>query len=291
MRTVYLLRLVCMLLAAACLRGESRAQPAPTRAPQQETLPTPAEDGPPLTPDSFATPRDQVDGACTDCYDAAEWQTSSGEWLTDSLARLHEFSSRNSFTHGRATGLGQPLRGTSWLNRPYEVSLDFGAFLMTGNAANGVSGAHDHFAAVTAGWDWDHYWGAQARLGWSTPNLGGGEPDNMFLTDVSLIYYPWGDSKIRPYWRMGMGLTDLEFTNINGVRQQQHLFTIPFGVGVKHQTRRWLAWRLEVVDNLALGANGTDTMNNLTITCGMEARYGGRPSGYWAWSPRGRHWW
>jgi hypothetical protein len=212
--------------------------------------------------------------------------------LGGAFSRFHEFTSRNSQTHGRAVGLGDPLRGTSWLNRPYAIAIDYGAFVMTGRPADGVRAANDQFAALSMGWDWDHYWGTQARVGWSTPELNSVQPgdnggDNMFLTDLSLMYYPWGDSRVRPYWRMGMGLTDIEFSNINGVRQQEFLFTIPFGVGVKYQFRRWLAWRSEIVNNLAIGSNEANTMNNLTLTFGLEARFGGRPTGYWAWSPRG----
>ncbi|TWT76875.1 hypothetical protein Pla123a_22990 [Posidoniimonas polymericola] len=273
--------------------GEPLPPPVPTHQPEPIDAPSLFAPNPPEAVSEFAAAEDCPD--CygdADCYTDAEWQMNSGEWLTNSLARFHEFTSRNSATHGRATGLGRPLRGTSWLNRPYEASLDFGAFLMTNHPAAGVQGAHDKFAALTLGWDWDHYWGTQARLGWSTPELGNSEggSDNLLLTDLSLMYYPWGDSAVRPYWRMGMGLTDIEFTNVNGVRQQEFLFTIPFGVGMKYQIRRWAAWKVEMVDNLALGVNGANTMNNFTLTCGFEARYGGRPGGYWAWQPRGYSW-
>lgn len=211
-------------------------------------------------------------------------------WLID------QWSLRHSSTHGRAMGFGAPLRGTSWLNRPYDVAVDFGAFVMLNDPADGVRGNNDLFGALSIGWDWDHYWGSQMRLGWSTPELvaEGLAPrdtsDNLFLWDASLMYYPWGDSRLRPYWRVGVGLTDLEYTTSAGVRNQDVLFTLPFGGGVKYQFRPWLVWRAEVMNNLGIGMNDTGTLNNLTFTTGLEWRFGGRPSGYWAWAGRGGAW-
>lgn len=236
-------------------------------------------------------------GPEAECYEQpSEWAAHGPSPIATGWRRLEEFATRSTATHGRAVGFGEPLRGTSWLNRPYEVAVDFGALVMTGGPANSVRGGNDLFAALHAGFDWDHYYGTQFRVGWSTPTLdntaiaGEETSDNFFITDLSMLYYPWGDSKIRPYFRGGVGLTDVEFTNVSGARQQEMLFTLPFGIGVKHQFRRWLVWRLELMDNLALASNEADTMNNLTLTFGLEGRFGGRPTGYWAWSPRGYAW-
>lgn len=261
-------------------------QPEPNHAPYQSTLQS-----------------DEGYGVeCGDCADDMTWQAGGGwhgvlpEPITVWFARCSEFFSRSAATDGRSIGLGGPLRGTSWLNRPYEVAVDFGAFVMTNNPASGVNSGNDLFTAIHAGWDWDHYWGTQFRVGWSTPSLdavgisGEQTSDNLFITDLSVMYYPWGDSRFRPYWRLGLGLTDIEYTNAAGNRQQEALFTVPIGVGMKYQFRRSLVWRAELVDNVAFGSNSTDTMNNLTLTFGLEARFGGRPSGYWAWHPRGHAW-
>ena len=203
---------------------------------------------------------------------------------------------RHSSTHGRAMGNGGALRGTSWLNRPYDISIDYGVLLMPGRVASDVRSSNDFFGAVKVGWDWDHYWGTQFRVGWSTPDLintslsGTQQSDNLFITDMSLLYYPWGDSRFRPYWRAGLGLTDIEYSNRFNLRQQEFLFTIPFGVGLKYQFRRWFVWRAEFMNNLALGQNETSSINNLTITSGFEWRFGGRPSGQWDWAGYGGAW-
>lgn len=209
---------------------------------------------------------------------------------------LQQLELRSSKTHGRAMGPGGPLRGTSWLNRPYEITFESGAFVMTSSLDDNVRAANDYFAALQLGWDFDHYWGTQVRVGWTTPELvnttlnEGSSSDNLLITDISALYYPWGDSKLRPYYRFGFGLTQLEYSNDSGNRVDQTMFTIPFGVGLKYQTRRWAALRLEIMDNLAIAQNETSTLNNLTITGGFEWRFGGRPSSYWAWASKGGAW-
>ena len=209
---------------------------------------------------------------------------------------LQQLELRSSKTHGRAMGPGGPLRGTSWLNRPYEVTFESGAFVMTSSIDDNVRAANDYFAALQLGWDFDHYWGTQVRVGWTTPDLvnttldEGSTSDNLLLTDISALYYPWGDSKLRPYYRVGFGLTQLEYSNDSGNRVDQTMLTIPFGVGLKYQIRRWAALRLEFMDNLAFAQNETSTLNNLTITAGFEWRFGGRPASQWAWAARGGAW-
>jgi hypothetical protein len=193
-------------------------------------------------------------------------------------------------------GPGGPLRGTSWLNRPYYVALDFGGLLMTDRVAPNVRANNDLVGAIGLGWDWDHYWGSQLRLAWATPELLNTtltslDPhDNLLIGDLSLLYYPWGDSRTRPYYRIGIGLTDLEYYNNNSLRQHETLFTFPLGVGLKYQMSRFITWRVELMDNIAVGQNETSTLQNLTITTGLEWRFGGRPSGYWAWAGRGGGW-
>lgn len=220
----------------------------------------------------------------------------SGPWETGPAQRpwlLRQFDLRHSSTHGRAMGPGQPLRGTSWLNRPYALSLDGGMLLMGDRPAPNVRTDNGLFTAIGLGWDWDHYWGSQVRIGWASPELLNTlqttvpNNDHLFIGDLSLLYYPWGDSRMRPYYRIGFGLTDLEYTNDLGRQQQSNLLTIPIGVGLKYQLRRNLAWRLELADNIAFGQNETDSLNNFTLTLGLEWRLGGRPDSPWAWHPRG----
>lgn len=193
-------------------------------------------------------------------------------------------------------GPGEPLRGTSWRNRPVSVLIDGGALFMAGGPAANVRPDNDLFGAIGVGWDVDHYWGAQIRVGWSTPDLLNtlqtdmATQDNLFITDLSMLYYPWGDSRMRPYYRVGVGMTNLQYTNDNALAINQTLYTMPLAVGLKYLIHPKVAWRLELADSIAFGQNETDTLNNLTVTTGFEWRLGGPPTSYWAWEPRGGAW-
>lgn len=211
-------------------------------------------------------------------------------WLVDQLMLRH------SGTHGRAMGPGTPLRGTSWLNRPFSYGIDVGSLLITSDPADNIDSNNDVLLAFNIGWDWDHYWGAQFRLTWSTPDFNNSlQPtlpasDNLFIGDMSVLYYPWGDSRLRPYYRVGMGLTDIEYTQDNGLRRQDTLFTVPFGIGAKYQMQRWVVWRIEVADNWAFGQNGTSDLHNFTLSTGIEWRFGSRRNDSWGWANRNRGW-
>ncbi|QDU88782.1 hypothetical protein Pla175_21650 [Pirellulimonas nuda] len=262
--------------AAVCVCGLAVGQGPPLEVPQR---PAPEHSELEHQPAQYA-------GEYSDCPEGHPWAP----------AGLSQLELRTSASHGRAMGPGQPLRGTSWLNRPYDVSLDYGVFLMTSRVSPNVRPGNDYFGALGIGWDFDYYWGTQFRIGWTTPDLlNTTQPDrtganDLLLSDWSLLYYPWGDSRLRPYYRIGLGLTDLQYTNDAGLPVDPFLFTMPIGVGIKYQTERWLALRAELIDNIAVGQNETGTLNNLTITFGAEWRFGGKPTGYSAWRRGGTIW-
>ncbi len=238
---------------------------------------------------------DSLDGHAPECgtevmYD--EGWVGRGWWH----AFCEKYRFRHSSRDGRWTGRGQPLRSTSWLNRPYSFGLETGAFVMTSAVSPNNSKNNDVLAAANLGWDWDHYWGTQFRVAWTTPEFESNvastntDSNNLLLYDLTMLYYPWGDSRVRPYWRFGLGLTDLDFINAEGFREENTLFTVPLGIGVKYQTKRWMALRAEAVDNIAFGQNSASDMHNFTLTFGLEWRFGGRPTNDWS-SPAQRVTW
>jgi len=196
----------------------------------------------------------------------------------------------------RFTGQGNPLIGTSWQNRPLHV----GWFIETIFAHVIVSGQvgqdNDFFGGYRVGWDLDPYWGTEWRLGWGSPDLDYPQTPNatrtgrVLITDLSALYYPWGDSQIRPFVQLGIGLTEIDFHDAVGVRRKEGLITMPFGVGVKHYFRRWLSWRVDLVDNLAFGRATANTMHSVSLTFAVEMHLGVRPKSYWPWQPS-RHIW
>jgi hypothetical protein len=186
------------------------------------------------------------------------------------------------------------MQGTSWLNRPFYIGAAAGGLFMTNGPNQNIRGDNDLVALINAGWEWDYYWGLEWRVARATPELiNDSQPtavrnDRWVLTDLSLIYFPTGDTVVRPYARLGVGWTEIDFPDDSGGRHEASPFTMPFGIGVKWPFRRWLAGRVELTDNLAFADDGSDTLNNLTLTLGLEYRWGVKPKSYWPWYP-GRH--
>ncbi len=205
---------------------------------------------------------------------------------------VRHFGFHHSSTEGRYTGKGVPLEGTSWLNRPYHADWFLGTLLIDDH----LNLNNELLGGIRFGYDFDYFWGIEWRFGWSQPNVSNELPDqasfdgSYFISDVDLKYYPWGDSKIRPYGLLGAGLARIRFVNDLEVSRNITLATMPFGFGVEFHQFPWLAWRLEVLDNLAFGADGVDTLNNFSLTAGMELRLGAKPQSYWPWRPGRKVW-
>jgi hypothetical protein len=203
---------------------------------------------------------------------------------------------RHSYTHGRNVGWGRPLVGTSWLNRPFYYGATLGPMWMTRRLADSVGRDVDLIGSVFIGCDWDYYWGSEFQYAYATPELiNSADPDaphenRMVHWNYSLMYYPWGDSTIRPYWRLGVGDSKFDFPTDSGSRHDEWLFTFPVGVGVKYPVRRWLAARGEFTDLISWGDNGVASQHNLTLTFGLECRFGARRKSFWPWNPSNHIW-
>ncbi len=204
---------------------------------------------------------------------------------------------RHSSTHGQHIGRGIPLEGTSWLNRPYHVDWFIGPLLGDTLIENRVSQENVMLGGLRIGWDFDYYWGLEWRFARADPNVQYDDTPqtvkssaSYFVSDIDLIYYPWGDSKIRPYGLLGIGLAQIDFRDDTGFSRDVTLATLPLGVGVQFRQWSWLLWRLEVLDNLSFGADGLSTMHNVSITAGMELRLGARPASYWPWRASRKVW-
>lgn len=210
--------------------------------------------------------------------------------------RFHAFGLRHSSTDGRNAGMGLPLVGTSWLNRPYYFGVDLGTVWVSRPPQGDVSDDIDTYGGVYLGYDWDYYWGSELAVQRATPELKNEtQPwvprgDRLMIWTASMMYYPWGDTYYRPYWRLGIGGTEIDYPLDSGSRNDEDLWTIPIGIGIKYPVRHWLAARAEFTDELGLGNTGVNTQHNLTLTFALEWRFGAKPKSYWPWNP-GRHVW
>lgn len=190
---------------------------------------------------------------------------------------------------GRHRGLGDPLEGTSWLNRPYSFGLFTGGAFGGTLVSNSIVQRGGLLTGMRLGIDMHHYWGMEARWAFSRADVvfnngGVSTTDDMFL-DAHLLYYPWGDAHWRPYVSLGLGLARFQYTNPVAVIETETLAQMPIGLGVKYYLSNLMTARFDFYDNLAFGARDFSTLNNFSLTGGIEFRYGGRRTSYYPLDP------
>lgn len=173
-----------------------------------------------------------------------------------------------------------PEPNGNWSNEPIHFDTFLG-FIDDRTAENtGVLGG------FRFGWDYDVYWGVETRLAFTSLQEDTGP---VVIWDESLLYYPWGDSRVRPYLTLGLGITECKIVEPGDWHNRENLVDMPFGFGFKYRIHEWLALRFDFLDNLAFGSNHLGTMNNLSFTTGFEWRFGGYHYNYWPWNPNGGH--
>ncbi len=253
-----------------------------------------------LAPDTQIVAEDDVAG---EGAIAPHWEnpyqiggTDLEEYHPHLLSGMIPFVGERTPARYRHKHLGLPLQSSSWLNRPFGAgwfvgSVD-GAPLIQGHVNQGVG----FFGGYRFTWDYDYYWGFETRVGaaaiglynadaWNIPRT-----SDMVQWDMELLYYPWGDSRIRPFFLAGTGISVFHFLTDENIILRQGLFTLPWGMGVKYRLNEYLVARLEVIDNWAFGNRDLDTMHNVSLTGGVEVRFGGVRRQYWPWNPS-RHLW
>ena len=195
----------------------------------------------------------------------------------------------------RHRGMGQPLRGTSWLNRPWFAGLFIGGIFNGDLIHNHVRQNGATLLGGRIGWDFDHFWGVEARYGFANPNISNvaGRPlahSRNYLVDASLVYYPWGDSRWRPYVSGGLGAATFRFNDDQGRRVDDSLLSVPLGVGLKYFYSPTFTMRIDLTNNIAVGSRSVNGMDNVSIMGGGEFRFGGRRPSYYPWHGDTRGW-
>jgi hypothetical protein len=198
------------------------------------------------------------------------------------------------YDHGghfdRSTGMGEPLIGTSWRNRPFHVGWLFGGYIGDDLVKEQAEQHGDIVGGYRLGWDFDHYWGTEARLAFA--NVAFTEPSDPSTSrsaqneywDLNLLHYPWGDSRWRPFVSAGLGLGNFEYTLADGSSINKTLLTVPMAAGMKLYFRNWMALRFTATDNWAVGHGTLDTMHNVMLTADVEMHFGGRRTSYFPYS-------
>ncbi len=214
----------------------------------------------------------------------------------------------------------QPMTRESWLYRPFSAGWFMG--FMQGNALidDWVGQEQGFFGGYRFGWDVDPYWGWEMRFGFASVALydsdrakaaqqaadlaKGLTPDDPYfhrfdtrrdsgvrLWDIDVVWYPYGDTYLRPYFLIGLGSGRVDFMDRLSDRRIKSVLAVPIGLGFKYRLQDWVAIRVEATDNFIAGSgSGFRNLHNFSLTAGLEVRFGGTRTGYWPYHP-GRHYW
>lgn len=207
----------------------------------------------------------------------------------------------------RHRGLGQPLARESWRYRPFSLGL-FVGYINGGTLIDNWTGSDSAAqGGFRLGWDPGYYWGCEFRFAacsmgqWDSADaIDFAELENgtyhsnrdvsMELWDLSVLYYPWGDSTWRPYFLTGLGGAQLGFDDSVGNHWSRQAFAMPIALGVKYRYNSRFAFRFELADNIVFGSGQVETVHHVSLTGGLEIRFGGQRSVYWPWSPGKQYW-
>jgi len=220
----------------------------------------------------------------------------------------------------RYLGPGRPLIQESWLFRPYSIGPVFGFVQGSPLISNWIRENQGVMGGLQLGWDCSHYMGVETRFTWGKIELvdsdlaiatqianddaqglsptdpfrrrfDGRRYNYVFFWDGHVLFYPWGDSACRPYLMVGLGATAMSFIDRTDITYKDTLFTVPMGLGVKYKLNDFFAIRMECADYMGFGGGSTlDLVHNVTVTGGLEIRFGGQRRAYWPWNPGRRYW-
>jgi Outer membrane protein beta-barrel domain len=196
----------------------------------------------------------------------------------------------------RHIGLGQPLIGTSWRNRPLYVGTFVGGVFLHDLQTHHVNQNDTAFLGLRLGCDFDHYWAVEGRWAFARPELfdGTGAPlpaaSRDYFADVSLLFYPLGDARWRPYVIGGLGFQQFRFNNDHAQRISEATLSVPIGFGLKYFYGPWFSLRFDFVDNICVGNERISGQHNVALMTGFELRFGGRRQSYYPWHNNTAYW-
>jgi hypothetical protein len=265
----------------------SDAQPAPGDAALLPSEP-PAPNLPTLN--SQMTSPDEVIVEPGALQTPAEWPAAERPKPAWQQCRIWQWAPQGMIPYiGRRTpddqkdrGIGLPIVGDGWRSQPFSVTtfagVTGGGALMPGHVNQRAS----FYGGLNFGWDYDHYWGIEKRLGFGALNLTNGNHQPLPDTGLSvtgeyrLMYYPLGDARWRPFLTAGVGWSDFYYNDDRGNSHLDTLGMIPFGLGLKYLWTNRLAARVDLIDEMTFGNGTLSNFHYVAFTAGLEFRYGKR---------------
>lgn len=291
-------------------------QPAPASQLElsEPTLPPPLENSPSLQfASALEQPAPTAEAELLPKPSEPRWQSEAPNWIQEGAAPLSADEmpldaapvapKASPLMTGPALGryppaVKAPLARESWLFRPFHLDAFAGTMLADTPIKHRVNAGTGFYTGFRFGWDMSKHVGVETSFGFA--KVGNEYPrlptkmgdEKLFLWDVDWLWYPWGDTRFRPYLLIGTGLNDVNFVNDLDQRIHSTLYNLPWGGGFKYRVGNRLAFRFDVRDNVTYGgASGLDLMHNVTLTGNAEWHFGGGAKrSYWPWNP-GSSWW
>ncbi len=180
--------------------------------------------------------------------------------------------------------------GYRWRDHPFSGGYFAGA--IAGDPFHSGHGDDAVGLAISKryGWDFAEHWGLETKLtdAWlnnSTRfNPSDTQIERALFWDASLMYYPWENTRFRPFVTLGAGMANFNVNDSQNQHVSRVLADVPFGLGFKYPIRDWLALRADLVDNLTIGGGGLPTMNNVVLMGGVEIRFGDLRKHFLPWT-------
>ncbi|MDR0521537.1 MAG: outer membrane beta-barrel protein [Planctomycetaceae bacterium] len=215
---------------------------------------------------------------------------------------------------GPDKGVGMPLVGKSWLDRPYY----FGGFVgqtsgseLVAQMIDQKSGGH---GGLLFGYNFSDYWGLESRIHFSAVDIydtenarkiyeeqykaayGENSPvpplttrtNELTVLDAAVLYYPLGNAKWRPYFKYGLGIGHETYQTFSS-KVSADVVTMPLGGGLRYWWNERIAFQMDLTDNIIFASGMTKTQNNIAFSLGLMYSFGSggksRPVYYWPATP------
>lgn len=214
-----------------------------------------------LAPESVAAPDEVIEG---------ELPPEEASWLPH-LTLPHPDMSEQLWRPGDL------VEDTYFLRRPWHAGFLVGT--MDGDRlTSGTDQQTDWFDGLRFGNDFSPCWGWEVRSAFFSPDLTYVDPTqrgratNWFL-DVNVLHYPWGDTRVRPFWSIGLGGAQFKFVDEDQRDIREWVVDVPLAIGCKYHWKPWLVLRGELTDTVVFGNENINTLNNLSLSVGAEVHW------------------
>ena len=179
-------------------------------------------------------------------------------------------------------GIGLPLDGRGWRGQPFSIGtfagVTDGGALVPGH----VNQQPSFYGGLNLGWDYDHYFGIEKRLGFGALNLTNGSHELIPGTGATvtgeyrLMWYPLGDARCAPVSDGRSRLERFLFQRRSGAWHLDTVGMIPFGLGLKYLCNERIAVRMDLIDEMTFGDGTLSNFHYVALAVGLELRYGHR---------------